>query len=96
MISIKVGLVLTIFLGGLHVVFLEMIPYTAQMPITKELAAWQKDHVTISFTWFGLVGSVIVFLVGMLFSTPPEALARAERQAELADAGEDRPMYLRE
>lgn len=50
----------------------------------------------VAFTWFGLVGSLTVFVVGYFFRTPEIALARARRQEEMADAGEDRPMYLRE
>lgn len=95
MIAITVGLILTIFLGGLHVELLKLIPFTASLPMTKALELWQKEHITIAFTWYGMVGAIIVFAVGVLFPTPPDALARAERQAAIADSGEDRPLYLR-
>jgi len=94
MIAITVGLIVTIFAGGLHVAIFDLIAPT--WDVTLAMAKWQKDHITVSFTWFGVVGSAVVFLVGVLFRTPPDALAHARRQAELADAGEDRPMHLRE
>lgn len=93
MIAISVGLVVTVFLGGLHVVALELV--APNWHVTEALDAWQKDHVTVSFTWYALVGAIAVFFVGMLFRTPAEAIARAVRQGEIADAGEDKPVHLR-
>jgi SSS family solute:Na+ symporter len=93
MIAITVGLIVTIFLGGLHVVALDLVAPT--WSVTRALDAWQKEHVTISFTWFALVGALTVFLVGVLFRTPPEALQRAIRQGEMADEGQDSPVHLR-
>lgn len=93
MIAIAIGLIVTIYLGGLHVVFLELI--LPNWELTKALREWQDNRVTIAFTWFALVGALTVFLVGVLFRTPDEALARAEHQARMADAGEEGPMHLR-
>jgi Na+/proline symporter len=93
MIAISVGLILTIFLGGLHVVFLDLIAPTWH--VTRALDAWQKDHVTVSFTWFALVGALSVVLVGVIFPTPAAALQRAIRQGEMADEGQDSPVHLR-
>ncbi len=93
MIAITIGLLITIISGGLHVVLLELI--APDWSVTHQLAAWQAENVKVSFMWFGVVGAVSVFLVGMFFRTPIEALERTRRQAEIADAGEDRPMHLR-
>jgi Na+/proline symporter len=92
-IAISVGLIVTIFLGGLHVVALELI--APDWKWTHILDKWQQDHVIVSFTWYALVGALAVFIVGVLFPTPKESLARAIRQAELADSGEDQPIHLR-
>lgn len=93
MIAITVGLLVTIFLGGLHVVALDLI--APDWHVTRAMDTWQKAHLKISFTWFATVGALTVFLVGVLFPTPKEALDRAIRQGELADSGMDVPVHLR-
>lgn len=49
----------------------------------------------ISFVWWGMLGALVVFGIGVLFRTPPEVLQEADRIAAEAHAGEDRPMALR-
>lgn len=93
MIAITVGLIVTIFLGGLHVVALDLV--APDWDVTRAMDAWQKAHLKISFTWFALVGALTVFLVGVLFPTPQSAIDRAIRQGELADSGMDVPVHLR-
>ena len=51
--------------------------------------------VKVAFTWFALVGAVVVFVVAILFRTPPEALERAKRQAASAKFEEELPLALR-
>ena len=96
MIAITVGLIVTVFLGGLHLDILNMFEVTRNLTVTKWLVALQDNMFRIAFTWFGLVGSLVVFVIGAFFRTPEIALARARKQEEMADAGEDRPMYLRD
>ena len=50
----------------------------------------------VAFTWFAMVGALVVFGVGVLFKTPPDVLESARRKAEEAQAGDDRPLALRE
>ena len=51
----------------------------------------------IEFTWWALIGAVVVFLVGMCFQTPPDVLARAKRKEETGEGVQDeRPIFLRE
>jgi SSS family solute:Na+ symporter len=86
-IAIAVGLLVTGFLGDLHIKVLEplgiLIPHPSWLP-------------TISFTWFALIGSLTVFLIGMWFTTPPEVLVAAKQRAAEADSDEDIPLALRE
>src|SRR3954463_9829586 len=72
MIAITLGLFTTIYLGGLHVDFLNLIHlqrYAHPAPIK------------VSFTWFALIGAVVVFGIGVLFPTPAKVLESATRQA---------------
>lgn len=92
--AVAVGLFTTIFLGGIHVIALELVAPNAAF--TEAVAAWQAENVLrVSWTWFALVGAVVVFIVGLLFRTPQHALDRAVRQLEIADAGTDLPVHLR-
>jgi SSS family transporter len=86
-IAIAVGLVTTAFLGDLHIKVLEPFGISIAHP------SWLP---TISFTWFALIGSLTVFLVGVWFTTPPEVLASAKRRGEDADSSGDVPLALRE
>lgn len=50
----------------------------------------------IKWTWFAMFGSVIVFLIGILFRTPEAMVENARRRALQASAGDDRPVSLRD
>jgi solute:Na+ symporter, SSS family len=49
----------------------------------------------ISFTWFALIGSLTVFLVGVWFKTPPEVIAAAKRKIESSDSDDHLPPSMR-
>lgn len=80
LLAISVGLLMTGFLGDLHIKVLDPLGIKIAHP------AWLP---TISFTWFALIGSLTVFLVGVWFKTPPEVLAAAQRKAANADGDDD-------
>ena len=63
--------------------------------ITKPFAnpAWLPN---ISFTWFAMIGAVVVIAVGIWFRTPEETIERAKKQMEHADSEDSTPMSLRE
>ena len=42
-----------------------------------------------------LIGALVVFLVGVLFSTPQRVLDEAQRKKLEAQSGEDKPLALR-
>src|SRR5438477_5548863 len=73
MLAITVGLLMTIYVGGLHVDLLNLIGL-------GRLA--HPPPVKISFTWFALIGAVVVFGVGVFFRTPQQVLDESDRTAE--------------
>jgi SSS family transporter len=91
-IAVTVGLVTTIIMGELHVTVANMVAPLFGMQGTFTAPAWLPK---VSFTWFAMIGAVVVFAVGVLFPTPPHVLAQARRREQEAQEGEDKPMSLR-
>jgi Na+/proline symporter len=80
LIAITIGLAATIYLGDL--------------PRKLGFEHAPQPPITVAFTWFAMIGAVVVFLVGICFATPDDVLERAElRAAEAAE--DDRPLALR-
>ena len=50
----------------------------------------------VSFTWFALIGSLVVVAIGIWFRTPADAIALAKRARESGSDEGDVPMFLRE
>jgi Na+/proline symporter len=92
LIAVTIGLATTIVLGGLHVDAANLMAPVIAPGTTFGLPAWLPK---VSFTWFAMIGAVVVFAVGVLFRTPEHVLEAAKRQAAEAEAGEDKPMALR-
>jgi solute:Na+ symporter, SSS family len=80
LLAIAVGLLTTGFLGDLHIKVLDPLGIKIAHP------AWLPQ---ISFTWFALIGSLTVFLVGVWFKTPPEVLSAAQRKRDNQDTDDD-------
>ena len=59
---------------------------------TKYVAPWWLD---VKFTWFAMIGAVVVFVVGILFRTPDHVLDEARRIRAAADAEGDKPLATR-
>jgi solute:Na+ symporter, SSS family len=86
LIAVVVGLITTAFLGDL--------PARLTNGAFKILP---EGFPTISFTWFALIGSITVFLVGLCFRTPDDVIARATRKRESGEGvADERPIFLRE
>ncbi len=49
----------------------------------------------ISFTWFVMIGALVVFAVGVFFKTPVPVLEAAKLRAQEADRNEEKPLALR-
>lgn len=92
-IALSAGLVATVVLGDLHITFLNAI---APMLGRAEPFARPEWLPQVSFTWFAMIGSTVVVAVGALFKTPQSALDAAQRRAAEVEAGEDRPLDMRE
>ncbi len=91
LIAITAGLITTALLGGLAFNIVNFFWTT-----TGHTALTKPDWMgLVSFTWFAMIGSVVVFSIGVLFKTPEETLIRAKQRAEEAQAGDDKPMDLR-
>ena len=92
LIAVTCGLVATIVLGDLHNTFLNGL--TPILGIHHEFVRplWLPK---VEFTWFALIGAVVVFAVGACFQTPPEVLESAKHKAEDAQSNEDVPLALR-
>ena len=91
LIAITLGLVATIVLGELHVVIANLVAPLLGSDVVYARPAWLPK---VAFTWFALIGAVVVFFVGLLFRTPEQVREKAERIAREA-AHDDRPMALR-
>jgi hypothetical protein len=50
----------------------------------------------VSFTWWAMIGALVVFGVGVLFRTPEPVLVSAARHADGAQTADDVPVALRE
>ncbi|HYE21657.1 MAG TPA: sodium:solute symporter [Tepidisphaeraceae bacterium] len=92
LLAITAGLLTTIVLGGLHVELANLCSGLLGSDVRFKRPIWLPR---VAFTWFALVGATAVFLVGMLYRTPPTVLEKAKARAAEAAAGEDRPIALR-
>lgn len=92
-LAVAAGLVVTFVLGGLHVDVANLIAKVIGSGNSYSLPSWWP---AVAFTWYALVGAVIVFAVGILFATPESAIARAARIEAAADAGDERPVGQRD
>jgi SSS family transporter len=84
--AITIGLITTIYLGGLHVDLANLFGFGHKVP---------PPIIKISFTWFALIGSTVVFFIGLFFQTPEDALDHARRQKEAAKTNDSTPLSLR-
>jgi Na+/proline symporter len=91
-LAITLGLASTVVLGGLHLDLANLVAPAFGSPANFVRPRWLPE---VSFTWFGLVGSAVVFVVGILFRTPAAVLDAARQKAIQAQTGEDKPMALR-
>jgi SSS family transporter len=92
LIAVTVGLITTIVMGELHITVANMLAPLFGMHGTFSAPVWLPK---VSFTWFAMIGALVVFAVGVLFPTPPHVLEEARRREQEAQEGEDKPMALR-
>src|SRR5205085_7640599 len=92
MLAITAGLITTIVLGGLYIDLINLVgpAFGMQAPVAQPSAIPK-----VSFTWFALIGATVVFLIGVIFKTPPDVIVAAERKRAEAGAQENQPLALR-
>jgi hypothetical protein len=92
MVAITCGLLTTIVLSKIP---FEEIDKAFPNLNTLAYVAWLPK---VAFTWFALVGALVVFCVGVLFRTPESVLSRVQmRIAQCAAEGyEDTPLSMRD
>ena len=93
MLAISAGLAATVVVGKLHLTILNETAAWLGVARTFQQPAWIPE---VAFTWWAMVGALVVLAVGVLFRTPDAvrtALARHARQAEIA---EEVPLALRD
>lgn len=91
LVAVTCGLVATVIFGDLHVTAANIAAPFLGMEPTFARPDWLPK---VSFTWFAMIGAVVVFVVGVLFPTPEHVLQEAEQVAEEART-DDRPLALR-
>ena len=81
-IALAAGLTVTAVLGELPVTIANLAAPLLHQPANFVRPHWLPH---VSFTWFALIGAVVVFAIGALFRTPPDRLA-AIQEAETLSA----------
>ena len=92
MVAISVGLLATVVVGRLHITIGNELASLFGLDATFRQPAWIPE---VSFTWWGMIGALVVFCIGALFRTPPAVVAAARRYADEARTGRDVPLALR-
>jgi Na+/proline symporter len=92
MIALTAGLAAIMWLGGLYVDLLNL--GRSMLGIEEQLStpAWMPK---VAFTWFVMIGAMVVFLVAILFETPRDVLEYARRSGDEAAEKADVPLALR-
>jgi solute:Na+ symporter, SSS family len=93
LLAISAGLLATVVAGRLHIAILQAVAGALGVEWTFRQPAWIPD---VSFTWWGMIGALVVFAVGVLFRTPDHVLLSAARHVEKARTAGDVPLALRE
>ena len=92
MLAISMGLLATVVVGKLHITILNGMAPWLGVEATFRQPAWIPD---VSFTWWAMVGALVVVLVGLLFRTPEPVLRAVARHAHQARTAEELPLALR-
>jgi Na+/proline symporter len=86
MLAITAGLLATVVVGKLHITILNGIASWLGLEAAFQQPAWIPE---VSFTWWAMIGALVVIAVGVLFRTPDAvrgALARHAREARTSEA----------
>ncbi len=92
MLAISAGLLATVVVGKLPITILNGVAPWFGVDGTFRQPAWIPE---VSFTWWAMIGALVVFGVGALFRTPDAVRAAIARHAREARTAEDVPLALR-
>lgn len=92
MLAISAGLLATVVVGKLHITILNGVAPWLGLDGTFHQPAWIPE---VSFTWWAMIGALVVVAVGALFRTPDEVRAAIARYAQEARTAEEVPLALR-
>jgi len=92
MLAITAGLAATVVVGKLHLTILNGIAPWLGLAGTLQQPAWIPE---VAFTWWAMVGALVVLAVGVLFRTPDAVRAALARHARQAQLEEEVPLDLR-
>jgi solute:Na+ symporter, SSS family len=93
LIAISAGLLATVVVGKLDVMIVSGVASLLGLDGTYQHPAFIPE---VSFTWWAMIGALVVFSVGVLFRTPDPVLESAARHADDAWTGDDVPVALRD
>jgi SSS family transporter len=93
MLAITAGLAATVVVGKLHLTILNGIAPWLGLAGTLQQPAWIPE---VAFTWWAMVGALVVLAVGVLFRTPDAVRAALARHARQALIAEEVPLTLRD
>jgi len=91
-LAIAAGLLATVVVGQLHLTILNTLAPAFGFHRIFQQPAWIPE---VSFTWWAMIGALVVFAVGVLFRTPAEVQASAALHAAAAQTAEEVPLALR-
>ncbi len=92
MLAISAGLLATVVVGKLHITILNGVAPWFGADGAFQQPAWIPE---VSFTWWAMVGALVVVGVGTLFRTPDEVRAAIAGYAQEARTAEEVPLALR-
>jgi Na+/proline symporter len=93
LIAISAGLLATIVVGQLDVMIVNGVAPLFGFDGTFQHPASIPE---VSFTWWAMIGALVVFGVGVFFRTPEPVLVSAAQHADDAKSGDDVPIALRD
>jgi SSS family transporter len=91
-LAITAGLLATVVVGKLHVIVLNGIAPWLGLAPTFQQPGWIPE---VSFTWWAMIGALVVVAVGLLFRTPDAVRGAIARHAREAQTSEAVPLDLR-
>src|SRR6266403_863610 len=89
LLAISAGLLATVVVGKLDVMIVNGVAPLFGFEGTFQHPASIPE---VSFTWWAMIGALVVFGVGVLFRTPEPVLVSAARHADDASSGDDVPI----